>query len=182
MRLVDTAGLRHTSDAVEKMGIEVSHRYLRRAHVVLACGDTKSSIEKTAGVLSDMTDAAVIRVRTKIDIVENIDSSDSDIEVSADEGTGLAALATLMDSTLSRTVGSVVAEAPILTRTRHVQAITRSREELLEFELSWAQENVPAPVAAVHLTTATTALESLIGAVSTDDVLDRVFSSFCVGK
>jgi tRNA modification GTPase len=43
-------------------------------------------------------------------------------------------------------------------------------------------ESLPAPVAAVHLRAAATALEALIGAVSTEDVLERVFSTFCVGK
>jgi len=46
----------------------------------------------------------------------------------------------------------------------------------------WRHQLLPAPVAAAHLRAAAFALEEMIGAVSTDDVLDRVFSSFCVGK
>jgi tRNA modification GTPase len=71
---------------------------------------------------------------------------------------------------------------PILTRSRHIHGIHEAREEIAAFGKAWEKDLLPAPVAAVHLRTAATALESLIGAVSTDDVLDRVFSSFCVGK
>ena len=54
--------------------------------------------------------------------------------------------------------------------------------EVADFKTAWLTELLPAPVAAVHLRTATMALETLIGAVSTEDVLGRVFGSFCVGK
>jgi Predicted GTPase len=67
-------------------------------------------------------------------------------------------------------------------RARHVQAIEYARGEIWKFRTAWVSEMLPAPIAAVHLRTASVALEGLIGAVSTDDVLDRLFSSFCVGK
>jgi tRNA modification GTPase len=76
----------------------------------------------------------------------------------------------------------VVVDTPILTRSRHIHGITQARSEIEGFAKAWREEELPAPVAAVHLRSATVALESLIGAVSTEDVLDRVFSSFCVGK
>jgi tRNA modification GTPase len=76
----------------------------------------------------------------------------------------------------------VDADTPILTRSRHIHGIRQARSEIEAFGAAWNDALLPAPVAAVHLRTAAIALESLIGAVSTDDVLDRVFSSFCVGK
>ena len=102
--------------------------------------------------------------------------------VSSETGSGLKALLCRIDDALTESVGAAVAEAPILTRARHVQGIENARRELAEFSQLWTENNLPAPVAAVHLQTATAALEDLIGTVSTDDVLDRVFSSFCVGK
>jgi tRNA modification GTPase len=109
-------------------------------------------------------------------------SHSTDAYVSAETGFGLKELLDLIDMSLTETVGETVAEVPILTRTRHIRAISEARDELALFERLWATGNLPAPVAAVHLQTATGALESLVGVVSTDDVLDRVFSSFCVGK
>ncbi len=181
LRLVDTAGLRETADVVERIGIEVSEKYLRWANVVLACGDSDASLEAAVKALSGRTTAPVIRVRTKMDLDQN-PASAPDLSVSAETGAGLAGLLREIDRCLDATVGSAVADMPILTRSRHIHGIREARKEVAAFGTAWNDNALPAPVAAVHLRTATTALESLIGAVSTDDVLDRVFSSFCVGK
>ena len=180
LRLVDTAGLRETSDVVERIGIEVSERYLRWANLVLACGDSESTLEVAVKALSGRTNAPIIRVRTKADLDNS--STGPDLAVSAETGNGLADLLSEVDRCLDSTVGSTVADMPILTRSRHIHGIRHAREELAAFGTAWKNDALPAPVAAVHLRTATMALESLIGAVSTEDVLDRVFSSFCVGK
>lgn len=87
-----------------------------------------------------------------------------------------------IDKALTTTVGGTVAEYPALMRRRHINGIQNARDEIASFNVAWAEAALPAPVAAVHLRTAAISLEDLIGAVSTDDVLDRVFSSFCVGK
>jgi len=186
LRLVDTAGFRETTDVVERMGIDVSEKYLKRAHVVLACGESCESIDKTLAALEGKSTAITLRVLTKADLQSNkvfeTGRTGVDAEVSSETGSGLRDLLGCIDQTLTRTVGSVVAEAPVLTRARHVRGIEQARRELAEFAKLWTENDLPAPVAAVHLQTATAALEDLIGTVSTDDVLDKVFSSFCVGK
>ena len=183
LRLVDTAGLRQTSDVVERIGIEVSERFLRWANVVLACGDSELSVDAALEALRERTNAPVVRVRTKADLARPDESlADGTIAVSAETGEGLNELLRAIDELLSSTAGSAVADMPILTRSRHIHGIRQAREELAAFSTAWKANHLPAPVAAVHLRSATIALESLIGAVSTDDVLDRVFSSFCVGK
>jgi tRNA modification GTPase len=70
----------------------------------------------------------------------------------------------------------------MLTRARHRQAIDSAWCELSQFERAWQEEKLPATVASVHLRAAVGALEELIGTVDVEDVFDRVFSSFCVGK
>lgn len=184
VRLVDTAGLRETADVVERIGIEVSERYLRWADVVLACGDSNASVEASVGALAGRTKAPVLRVRTKSDLDSGGEAPavPESIQVSSETGEGLTQLMIAIDNCLSATAGAVVAEMPILTRSRHIHGIRQAREEVAAFGAAWKQSSLPAPVAAVHLRSAVTALESLIGAVSTEDVLDRVFSSFCVGK
>lgn len=181
VRLVDTAGLRETTDVVEKIGIEVSERYLSWANLVIACGDSKRSLDAAVDALTTRTTAPVLRVRTKIDINRE-DLVDRDIQASAETGEGLSTLLARIDECLDSTIGAAVSDMPILTRSRHIHGIREAREEIAAFGAAWKENALPAPVAAVHLRAATTALESLIGAVSTDDVLDRVFSSFCVGK
>lgn len=184
LRLVDTAGLRSTEDTVERIGIEVSERYLRWANVVLACGDTDQSLDLVISALEGKSDAPIIRVRTKSDLINDPEKQieSADVRVSAETGDGLSGLLTAIDECLTETAGAAIADMPILTRSRHIHGIHEAREEIAAFGKAWEKDLLPAPVAAVHLRTATTALESLIGAVSTDDVLDRVFSSFCVGK
>jgi tRNA modification GTPase len=105
-----------------------------------------------------------------------------DAKVSAKTGEGLEVLREKMNEVLDAKYGEIVPEIPILTKTRHIQAIQVAREEIVGFRNAWTTSSVPATVAAVHLRSAAVALEGLIGAVSTDDVLERVFSSFCVGK
>lgn len=184
LRLVDTAGLRETADVVERIGIEVSERYLRWANVVLACGDSDASLSRVVNVLAGRTTAPVLRVLTKIDLLpaDVTENSSDATEVSAETGTGLTELLAAIDKCLSATAGAVIADMPVLTRSRHIHGIRQAREEVAAFGTAWNTGQLPAPVAAVHLRSAAIALESLIGAVSTEDVLDRVFSSFCVGK
>ena len=183
VRLVDTAGLRESRDIVERIGIEVSEKYVGRANIVLACGDSDETLSAVLVALDGKTNASVIQVRTKSDLKTIGDeSSSAALEVSAENGEGLSALMQEIDSVLSDSVGQVVADNPILMRSRQIQGITQARSEIAAFSEAWEHGNLPAPVAAVHLRSASIALESLIGAVSTEDVLDRVFSAFCVGK
>jgi tRNA modification GTPase len=67
LRLVDTAGLRETADVVERLGIEVSERYLREAAVVLACGATAGEVAETVRRVEGLTEGLVMGVRTKAD-------------------------------------------------------------------------------------------------------------------
>lgn len=182
LRLVDTAGLREATDTVEKIGIEVSEKYLKSANVILACGDSDSSMSSVLEALKGKSAGKVIRVRTKNDLPRSSTNGHFDVTTSAETGEGLRDLIDRIDTELSDSVGTAVVDVPILTRSRHIQGIRQARSEIAEFHKAWNEGMLPAPVAAVHLRSAVMSLESLIGAVSTDDVLDRVFSSFCVGK
>lgn len=185
LRLVDTAGLRDTEDRIERLGIEVSERYLAGAHVVLACAEDSRSLEETIDLVGRSSTAPILPVRTKADLVSNRDeymSPEDMISVSAETGSGLQELLAAIDNSLDTRHGEIVPDLPILTRARHSKAIGTARSELEGFKQAWREEKLPATIAAVHLRTAVNALEELIGAVDVEDVLDRVFSSFCVGK
>jgi tRNA modification GTPase len=72
---------------------------------------------------------------------------------------------------------------PVLTRERHRVALTKARDEIAVFLQNCVNGfELPATVAAVHLHSAQYSLEELIGTMDVEDVLDRVFSAFCVGK
>ena len=184
LRLVDTAGLRSTDDRIERLGIEVSERYLTAAHVILACADTDASLDGTAAIVAGKSPAAIIKVRTKSDLVPSRDKTllTDTVLLSAETGAGLQELLSAIDRTLQDRHGEIALDAPMLTRARHRQAIETARSELMQFDDAWREEKLPATVASVHLRAAVGALEELIGVVDVEDVFDRVFSSFCVGK
>jgi len=194
LRLADTAGLRDASDPVEKIGVEVSTRYVERAAVVLACGDSVESLRHAASAISQHTSAPVILVHTKSDVSELGLAAASALEdelrvsgtrvaeTSAESGSGLSELLATINDTLAREAGEVEPDAPLLTHSRHRHAVRRALDEARAFKAAWCAGEAPAPVAAVHLREAATVLEDLIGAVDVETVLDEVFRRFCVGK
>ncbi len=186
LRLIDTAGLRVSQDPVERLGIEVSERWLAQAHVVVACADTTEGLAETVVAIARHSSAAIVCALTKRDLVaESYEIpvlEQTIVPVSAVTGDGLPDLLAEITLTVAATVHPVAADTPMVTRARHRVALERAREELLAFRSAWSAGKLPAPVAAVHVREAALALDELIGAVDVDDVLARVFASFCVGK
>jgi len=182
LRLVDTAGLRDTSDVVERLGVELSERWVRRAHLVLACGERPPDVERTVAHIATFTDAPVLRVRTKADLPGGVSSVAELLSVSAETGAGLAPLLVAAVDAISARYGAPDPDLPLVTRERHRRALRDGRDELAHFADAWRDGSLPAVVAAVHLHAAAAALGAVIGGVDVEDVLDRVFQSFCVGK
>ncbi|MEX2179831.1 MAG: tRNA uridine-5-carboxymethylaminomethyl(34) synthesis GTPase MnmE [Gemmatimonadaceae bacterium] len=184
IRLVDTAGLRETSEVVERMGIEMSREYAERADVVLVCGDSASSLRDARDAVRTVTAAPVVEVRTKADLEVNgaTRPADGTIWVSAASADGLDALARRIAETLANAKGALALDAPLVTRERQRYALERAREELRQFRQAWQERSVPAVVSAVHLREAARELEEMIGTIDVEEVLDRVFRTFCVGK
>jgi tRNA modification GTPase len=183
-RLIDTAGLREDGDRIERLGIEVSRRYLDAADVILFCVESGKPISEHESLFAESADAPVLVVRTKSDTVvgrQAPDGLDEALNVSAHTGEGLQdlrdGLARLAFAGLS---GATDLDA-VVTRERHRIALVRALEEVDGFAAARAG-GLEAAVAATHLRAAVTALEDIIGLVTSDDVLDRVFASFCVGK
>ncbi|MFN9204078.1 MAG: tRNA uridine-5-carboxymethylaminomethyl(34) synthesis GTPase MnmE [Gemmatimonas sp.] len=187
LRLVDTAGLRDTDDEVERLGIEVSARYLSQAQVVLACGATAAEVAHTLDVVRPRTPGVVVPVRTKQDLATSAHGADAEgaataVPVSAERGDGLDALLAAIDAAVSETAPLRPDEPVVVTRERHRAGLSGALEEIDAFAQAWATGALPPPVAAVHLLAAREAIAELIGVVDTEDVLDRVFRDFCIGK
>ena len=176
-RLVDTAGLRESDDRVERLGIEVSRKYLAAADLVLFCRDAGCEMRDTESqeFLASCR-APVVEVMTKIDLTDRPTGG-----VSVVTGQGLAELRRkLAEVAFGRLVALGDVE-PVVTRARHRGALERALAEVEAFH-SARGSGVDAAAAATHLRAAVGALDDLIGVVTPDDVLDRVFASFCVGK
>jgi tRNA modification GTPase len=184
MRLVDTAGLRNDAGAVERLGIEVSERYLARADVVLLCAVTAEAMNTAFERVKALTGGRIVRVRTKADISAEMGGSSHDAcaRVSAVTGEGLPELRSILMREVAARAGGVTEASAIVTSARQRAAIDTALAEIREFRTAWRDRALPAPVVATHLRAAVGALDELIGAVDVDEILARVFSTFCVGK
>lgn len=183
LRLVDTAGLRHTTDRIEKLGIEVSERYLAAAEVILACAETPESLAETIRLVEERTKSPIQPVLTKADLAPGSDERRFNaLPVSAETGLGLRQLLSRIEIIVDEACGPREPDVPMLTRARHKHALEVAHTEILRFRDAWAEAKLPVTVRAVHLRTAIASLEELVGSVDVEDVLDRVFGSFCVGK
>ena len=200
-RLVDTAGLREAGERVERIGIEVTRRYLQRADLVLLCvpaGETRTVSE--AEFLEDVRGVPVVWLDTKSDltgvegngtrgtqaVIVETDASVDDgmaprLRTSILTGEGLDALKALLPRLVYGGIVTANADAPVLTRERQRRGLQVARGEVESFAAG-LEAGLPAEVASSHLRAAETALEDLLGAISTEAVLDVVFAEFCVGK
>ena len=183
VRLVDTAGLRETADVVERLGVEVSERYLTGAHIVLLCADTPDELTALHTQIAGLTAAPIVDVLTKADLVSERHKTNSLAHaVSAVKRVGLTELLEHVRGILENRYGSVLMDRLVVTRARHVHALREALSEVNAFNEAWRSNALPSPVAAVHLRAAVAVLEEIVGSVEIDDVLDRLFSTFCIGK
>ena len=181
VRLVDTAGLRESRDVVERLGIEISERYVTHADVVLLCAETDDELQTLERRVTNLGSAPRVMVRTKADLRSDL-TAPGHITLSALTGYGLDRVTAEISRLLSERFTAAAAEAPLLTRERHRQAVGAARADLLAFREAWERNEVPSSVAAIHLREAEHHLAELIGSVDVEDVLERVFSTFCIGK
>ncbi|HXI33804.1 MAG TPA: tRNA uridine-5-carboxymethylaminomethyl(34) synthesis GTPase MnmE [Gemmatimonadales bacterium] len=183
-RLVDTAGLRTSDDRVEKIGIEVSRKYLGAADLVLYCEAGAESRERYGTARDEFlahVSAPVVEVGTKSDLTAHPPDRPSAVLVSTITGAGLDTLKRRLAEVAFGRLLSLGDVEPVVTRARHRAALEQALAELEAFQAARAG-GVDAAAVATHLRAAVGALDDLIGVVTPDDVLDRVFASFCVGK
>ncbi len=180
LRLVDTAGLRDSSDEVERLGVKVSRDYLETATVVLVCGDSALTLEDGLADVQGSATGLVIPVQTKLDLHRA--ALPGAVGVSAVTGEGLDTLVGEVSRRVGVDVGLPNPESPVVSHARYREVLNRASAELAAFQDARASGVVPATVSAVHLHECVRILEELIGVIDVDEVLGRVFSSFCVGK
>lgn len=193
-RLVDTAGIRPGAARIEQMGIEVARAYLARADLALVCVEAARDpdAEERAFVAEldrRLGPERVLVVRTKTDAAGDISGfvrvgteagGSDEAGVAAIEATGLPALRERMLNAAYAGLRERE-EAPLVTRRRHSRALESALAAVEEFRVA-REEGHPPEIAATHLRDAVQALEELLGVVTTEDVLDALFATFCVGK
>jgi tRNA modification GTPase len=185
VHVLDTAGLREAPDEVEAEGIRRAHREIERADRVLFVVDA-SDAATVASIAADLaalpTDAPRTVVVNKIDRLlrePRIEAGDPPrVHLSAATGAGLDLLRThLKDCVGFHAAGSGVLSA----RARHLEALRRARAHVEEAHRLLTERHA-GELVAQELTDAQKQLGEITGEVTSDDLLGRIFSSFCIGK
>jgi len=179
-RLVDTAGLRTDPGRVERLGIEVAHRYLAQADLVLYCRAGQEALDERDRAFLDTLTAPSITARTKSDLGPPA-LSEGGVTVSALSGDGVPELRSRMVSLAFRGLVEQRGDVPVVTSRRHSGLVARALREVEGFADA-LDGGVPAEVASAHLKDAESALEEVLGLITSDEILDRVFREFCIGK
>ncbi len=193
-RVIDTAGLRETYDIIEQEGVRRAQEQMKRSDMILLVIDSTDEIdEDDIKLYNRVLDLAMneskkcIVVFNKVDLLngkqiqnEKVLGDFPVVYVSALTGQGLDKLKKLMveQSFLgtNRTDASVV-----VTNVRHRDALVKAKQSL-QYALKSLEEGMSGDLVAVDLRAGLNHLGEIIGEVTTDDILNNIFSKFCIGK
>lgn len=172
--LFDTAGVRESAGEIEQLGIERAKRALKSADLALIVYEGEYGTDERE--LEEDCACPVIKVRNKRDISDDPDGAE-DISVSALTGEGVEALKSMMSA---RALPSGAADEAFLIEERHYNALSRA-----SCSLGSAADAIgafPADIVSVDIKEAWDALGEITGATATEEIIDTIFSKFCVGK
>ena len=202
-RFIDTAGLRETSETVEKIGIERTFRKISEASIVLGMVDLTRDSETTAETIKEIISKVdfhtqklmILLNKTDISGVNNnvsikniivselknkgITSDIMIIPISAKTGVGISELRADLASSQRNLLAE--SDTTLVTNQRHLQALSDARTSLLRVRSGLAS-GLPTDLAAQDIREAIYHIGSIVGEISTDEVLGNIFANFCIGK
>jgi tRNA modification GTPase len=196
VRIVDTAGIRHTNETVEEMGIQRARAKLADAELVLFMLDaTEPLAEDDQALYSSVKENSkkqkVLLVLNKIDIVPGVSSEQYStalgneplVSVSAKEHTGILELKDMVFSLItgSRKGPGWDPGAAVVPNVRHKGALKKGLEACRRVEKG-LEADVSPDLLAIDLQSALGYLGDIVGETTTEDVLDMIFEQFCIGK
>jgi len=180
-RLFDTAGIRLTENTVEKEGVERSREAVKEADIVLFINDVLDGYsEELFNELINLTKKEkIITVLNKIDLSDNKNIK-TDIRISALTGKGIKELFDLL-KTKALGSRSYTEKNAVISNVRHYNALKKAKTNLIDARNSLLN-NMTGEFVSVDLRLAEEHLGEIIGKVTTDDILNNIFSKFCIGK
>lgn len=192
LHMVDTAGIRHTEDIVEQIGVDKAKEYANKADLVIFVIDgSEMPDEREREIISLIERKHVIVVINKTDLpvvvtdeqVEALFSGKEDLKIvriSASEGIGLDQLEKQIEELFFSGVIKENQEA-VITNMRHREALEDAHKSLLLVRQSLT-EHMPEDFYSIDLMGAYTALGYIVGEEVGDDLVQEIFSKFCMGK
>lgn len=189
INLVDTAGIRQTDDIVEKQGVERSRDILKKAELLLLMFDASEPLnEADIELLEIARDNRAILILNKTDLSkithpQNLYDHCPNACIVETAITVEIGIDTLKKTILDELLGGdfIVGESLIITNTRHQDALQRAQDALDDAIMS-LESDMPPDLVSVDLRISLDALGDIVGKTTTEDILDRIFSQFCVGK
>lgn len=188
LKITDTAGIRETDDEVEKIGVNIAREKLKEADLVIAIFDISREFDKDdEEILNLIKDKKHITILNKDDLEQKI--SDEEIEkyfkddylrLSVMENESVKKIENLIidlffDGELQ------ISSDSVLSNLRHINALKEAKKSLLEVNESLKQK-VFLDLIEVDLENVIGHISEITGTITTEDILDRVFSDFCIGK
>lgn len=192
-RFIDTAGIRETADEIESIGIEKAFEKVQQASIILYMVDAShpdlenanSELQKVRDVMSD--DKELIVVINKVDKVSAIDlekfkttlAHDQVVQLSAKQAEGLEALKEILVNYV-QSQGNATGQV-IVSNARHFNALKEAEESLDRVNYSLSND-IPTDLVAMDIRQCLHHLGEITGNINTEDLLDSIFSNFCIGK
>ena len=170
-RITDTAGLRETEDLVEREGVERARKAIASADIVVRVVDI--TVDQSPAI-----EVGEIVAMNKTDLAPAPELPDA-IAISCHTGTGIDAL---VEAIVSRARGGLSsAPSGAAINARHQACLTKAREQLAEAARE-LRADAPPEIAATHLREALDAIGEIVGRADVEEILGRIFSTFCIGK
>ena len=176
-RFVDTAGLRTTDDRLEQMGIERTYRAISKAHIVLHL--TTAESPDFSNYPTEANPQAYIRVVNKIDKSAPTTCNDDIIYISAKADLGIDNLRERMRSAID--TSTINAGSVVVSNMRHYEALTLAREALGDAQRA-LDMNLSGDLISEDIRRIIHHLGEITGDITSDDILQSIFSKFCIGK
>ena len=189
LKLIDTAGIRDAKDEVEKIGIEKSREMTKEADLVIAIFDASEELTKEdLEILDLIKDKKTIIILNKNDLDQKIDEnderlrkvSDSIIKISALNKTGIEDIYDEISSLFDLNEINLDQEV-VITNIRHKNLIDKAIESVKKARETLEQK-MPLDIIAIFIKDILEDLGNITGEVVTDDIIDEIFSKFCLGK
>ena len=206
-RFIDTAGLRETDEVVEQIGIERTFKKICEASIVLGMVDLTRDFETTSETVQSILDKVDFSAQKLVILLNKTDISDADknteitnfivseienkgvgssftesvkiIPISAKTSHGVSDLRAHLATTQRDLLAD--SDTTLVTNQRHLQALTDARTSLLRVREGLAA-GLPTDLAAQDIREAIYHLGSIVGEISSDEVLGNIFRNFCIGK
>ncbi|HEY7321319.1 MAG TPA: tRNA uridine-5-carboxymethylaminomethyl(34) synthesis GTPase MnmE [Candidatus Binatia bacterium] len=185
--LWDTAGIREAQDEVEQIGVDFSRAHLEKSDAAIIVLDGSMSLTDEDRIFLDASarKAGLIAInkmdleqRVKYEELQQIAGDKKIVAVSAKRGNNIQEL----KESLRETILPMTVEPPfVLTNLRHKSALLRGERALAD-ALVAMEKALPPELVAVALQQTKESLEEVVGLIQNDDILEQVFSKFCIGK